>query len=71
MERWCFRVGSRAPEEVSEAVSDRLSNDVGRRVRYNVFRFWRDGPGRYRHEQKGGEVRMAKKLNIEVEYCTL
>ena len=30
-----------SPGEVSEAVRDRLSNDVGRRVRYNVFRFWR------------------------------
>ncbi len=30
-----------SPEEVSDAVKDRLSNDVGRRVRYNVFRFWR------------------------------
>ena len=30
-----------SPWEVSEAVRDRLSNDVGRRLRYNVFRFWR------------------------------
>ena len=30
-----------SPGEVSDAVSARLSNDVGRRVRYNVFRFWR------------------------------
>ncbi len=30
-----------SPEEVSDAVRNRLSNDVGRRVRYNVFRFWR------------------------------
>ena len=30
-----------SPGEVSDAVSARLSNDVGHLLRYNVFRFWR------------------------------
>ena len=29
--------------EVSDAIKARLSNDVGRWVRYNVFRFWEGG----------------------------
>ena len=45
----------RAPRgrEVSDAVKARLSNDVGRRVRYNIFRFWRTALAVTRMNRKG------------------
>ena len=40
-------------EEISDAVKARLPNDVGRRVRYNVFRFWRTALAVTRMNRKG------------------
>ena len=42
-----------AGQEVSDAVKARLSNDVGRRVRYNIFRFWRTALAVTRMNRKG------------------
>ena len=39
--------------DISDAVKARLSNDVGRRVRYNVFRFWRTVLAVTRMNRKG------------------
>lgn len=39
--------------EISDAVKARLSNDVGRQVRYNIFRFWRTALAVTRMNRKG------------------